>query len=305
MSTHKNIKRKRNKTHKNKTNAPSIKVLHKGYKLYGAKNYNPKDMFEYEEKRKKQYHNDCIKDSFSWFGSYNVAYQYSLNDTSATIYKFKTRDTISLVNINKKNKNYFQKLFTNTDKKLKPIIHIKKDQLKNISYDHKYLNMSLKEQAYYEFCFCFGYMTLNEQYHFLELIRYLIKEKMVDITKRDGGSILEKINLRLGYYKINHIFDDSTDSTDSKDSSMFSSPIYNNMGVYKVKVNNPMYNRMSIYSLDVNSISNLCSILPKYIDGVYYGNNFSYWYPRIINNFNLEEYIIFNPPKTLNIGEDI
>lgn len=275
MSTHKNIKHRRNKTHKNRTNIHSIKTLRKGFKLYGAKNYSPKVMFEYEEKRKKQYNNNCVKDSFSWFGNYEVAYQYSLKSDKAKIYEFKTNKSVNLININKKNKNYFKNLFTETDKNIKPTIHITKDKIKNIRYDHEYLNMSLKEQSFYEFCFCFGYMTLYEQYNFLGLIRYLIVEKMIDITRRDGGSILEKIDLRLAYYKINHMFDTS--------------------------INNSMYNRMSIYSLDVNSISNLCSILPKYIDGVYYGNNASYWYPQIINKDNLEEYIIFNPPNIFNI----
>ena len=273
MPTHKNRKYKKNKTYKKRTNTPSIKNLHKGFKLYGAKSYNPKSMFEYQEKKKKQYNNNCVKDSFSWFGNYDVAYKYSLKDKKSTIYEFKTKMPTNLVNLNMKNKDYFKKLFTNTDKELKPLIHIKKNEIENIHYDHKYLNMSIKEQAYYEFCFCFGYITLTEQYDFLGLIKYLIIEKMIDMTRRDGGSLLGKIDLRLAYYKVNHIFSHDKDNT--------------------------MYNRMSIYSLDVNSISNLCSILPKYIAGAHYGHHASYWYPSIINKTDLEEFIIFNPSKTL------
>ena len=234
MPTHKNMKYKKNKTHKKRSSTPSIKNLHKGFKLYGAKNFNPTAMFEYQQKRKKQYNNNCVKGSFSWFGNYDVAYKYSLKNAKSTLYEFKTKKSLNLVNINRKNKDYFKKMFTETDKDLRPLIHIKKDEIKNIHYEHEYLNMSLKEQAFYEFCFCFGYMTLSEQYEFLGLIKYLIQEKVINITRRDGGNILDKINLRLTYYKLNHIFSDGK--------------------------NNSMYNRMSIYTLDVNSVSNLCSI---------------------------------------------
>ena len=135
-----------------------------------------------------------------WLGDYNVATQYKTRDNH--IYVWKTKKNINLLNIDEHNLEFIINIFTKTTKKLIPTIEISKI----ISYDHPYLNMSDNEKCLYEFKFCFGYISCNEQYEFMKLIHYLISNKLIDIKKRDNTSIIDKINLKMNYYKLFSLF---------------------------------------------------------------------------------------------------
>lgn len=279
MRTYKNKKYENNKTHKKRikndnATSPSLKKLHKGYKLYGAKSYTPKEMFKYQSDLKKQHKNDCVSGSFGWFGSLEVALKYKSKDTTSSIYTFVTKTPINLININLKNQNFFKNLFSRTTNNIKPLIYIKKQDINKIKFENKYLKMTTKEKCYYEFCFCFGYISITEQYEFLKLIKYLVENNFINMARRDGSSILNKIILRISYYDVNNLLNEP-----------------NNLSIN---------NRLSIYDLDVSAVSNLCSIIPKNIQGIYYNDRTSFWYPYIVNRTNLEEYIIFNPPLILD-----
>ena len=57
--------------------------------------------------------------------------------------------------------------------------------------------MNNNERALYEFKFVFGYLTIKEQYEFLLLIRFLIKNRHLQIERRTGDSIINKLNLKI------------------------------------------------------------------------------------------------------------
>lgn len=182
----------------------------------------------------------------------------------------------NLLITNKKNEQYFEMIFKNTNKILTPTIVLTKEQINTIHYDHPYIHMSPNEKAYYEFCFAFGYITLEEQFHFLELVKYLIQEKYIDMVTREGNSVVKKLNVKLNYYRLN---------------------------IFKKK---EKYNRLSFYFFDKYALMNLCKIVSKEISGVYQPNTKSFWFPDfIIYRMNIEETILFNPHHNLIYEKEV
>ena len=147
--------------------------------------------------------------------------------------------------------------------------------MKNIHYDHEYINMNPNQKALYEFKFAFGYITVKEQYEFLKLVSYLIKNGFIKLDTRDGKSILKKLDFKINYYKISYLV--------SK----------------KEK-----YNRLSFYLFDKYAIMNLCKLVYNKkdykISGVYQKNDTSFWFPDlVVYKMNIQEYILFNPHHNL------
>ena len=266
----------KNKTKKNITNNPSFKKLPVGYSLFASKKYKGDALLEYTKQSELKAQDSCLLDNLSWFGNYEVAKSYKKKDTN--IYEWKIKKKTNLLNINNENEKYFEKIFKNTKIKLEPTIVLTEKQIKNINYDHPYIHMSPNEKAYYEFCFAFGYITLEEQFHFLKLIKYLILNKYINMVTREGNSIVQKLNVKINYYRLNKLFPKKQ-----------------------------KYNRLSFYYFDKYALINLCKIVPKkIISGVYQKNTTSFWFPNfIIYKMNIEEYILFNPHKNLVYDKEI
>jgi hypothetical protein len=274
------IKTINNKTRKKQSYSPkpnpnpSLKTLHIGYPLYASKKYKKYELLNYQRNAENKSGDHCILDNSSWFGNLTVAKSYKRNDTQ--IYKWKITCPTNLLQINKENESFIHDIFTNTTtpNKLTPTIFLSENKLKKIKYEHPYLKMSSNEKALYEFNFAFGYITIEEQYDFLKLIKYLIDNGFITLY---GYSLLTRINLKINYYKIASLLNKKH-----------------------------KYNRLSIYSFDKHAIMNLCKIVynkhynNKKISGVYQKNNKSFWIPDlIVYKMNIEEYILFNPSHNL------
>jgi hypothetical protein len=262
-----------NKTRKNKLVKPSLKFLNVGYPLYASKKHEGDKLLEYKMKAEKKSNDHCLLDNSSWFGDLDVAKSYKTNDTQ--IYKWKIKKPTYLLNINKENADFIKYLFNNTKVELTPTINLTTERIKKINYNHDYINMSQNEKALYEFKFAFGYITVKEQFEFLNLVSYLIKNDFIKMNTRDGKSILKKLAFKINYYKISHLI--------SK----------------KEK-----YNRLSFYLFDKYAIMNLCKLVynkKEYkISGVYQKNDTSFWFPNlIVYKMNIQEYILFNPHHNL------
>jgi hypothetical protein len=262
----------KNKTIKNKVGLPSLKVLKVGYPLYASKAYEGSTILEYNKEQELKYNDKCLMQNSSWFGDLNVAKSYKTKETH--IYKWNTKKVTKLLNINAVNEVFVNKLFKNSKIKLKPTISLTKEQLNKIKYEHYYLNMSSNEKALYEFNFCFGLITLEEQYEFMKLVEYLIENNFIEIKKRDGGSILKKLKIKIGYYKLASVLGK------------------------KEKLN-----RLSFYSFDKHAVMNLCKLLHNTshnISGVYQKNDTSFWFPDfIVYKMDIQEYILFNPQDNI------
>jgi hypothetical protein len=262
----------KNKTIKNNVRLPSLKVLKVGYPLYASKSYEGSTILEYNKEQELKYNDKCLMQNSSWFGDLNVAKNYKTKETH--IYKWKTKKITKLLNINAVNDMFVNNLFKNSKIKLKPTISLTKEQLNKIKYEHSYLNMSENEKALYEFNFCFGLIALEEQYEFMKLVEYLIENNFVEIKKRDGGSILKKLKLKIGYYKVASLLGK------------------------KEKLN-----RLSFYSFDKHAIMNLCKLLHNTshnISGVYQKNDTSFWFPDfIVYKMDIQEYILFDPQDNI------
>jgi hypothetical protein len=262
----------KNKTIKNKVGLPSLKVLKVGYPLYASKAYEGSTILEYNKEQELKYNDKCLMQNSSWFGDLNVAKSYKTKETH--IYKWNTKKVTKLLNINAVNEVFVNKLFKNSKIKLKPTISLTKEQLNKIKYEHSYLNMSSNEKALYEFNFCFGLITLEEQYEFMKLVEYLIENNFIEIKKRDGGSILKKLKIKIGYYKLASVLGK------------------------KEKLN-----RLSFYSFDKHAVMNLCKLLHNTshnISGVYQKNDTSFWFPDfIVYKMDIQEYILFNPQDNI------
>ena len=134
--------------------------------------------------------------------------------------------------------------------------------------------MSSNEKALYEFKFCFGFITVEEQYEFMKLIKYLIENKFIEIKRRDGQSILKKLKLKINYYKVASLLGKKE-----------------------------KFNRLSFYDFDKHAIMNLCKLVNNKtynISGVYQKNDTSFWFPDfIVYKMDIQEYILFDPQDNL------
>jgi hypothetical protein len=274
MKTRKNKTKiiKNKTTKKNKLLKSSLKTLEVGYPLYASKQYEGNTILEYNKNEELKYDDNCLMQNSSWFGDLEVAKSYKTKDTH--IYRWNIKKITKLLNINKENEKFIDTIFKNSNTKLIPSIVLTKQILKDINYEHSYLNMTTNERALYEFKFCFGYVTLKEQYEFLNLLKYLLKNKIINMETRGGNSILKKIKMKIIYY---------------------------NVGSLLGKKNK--YNRLSFYNLDKHAVMNLCKLVnnTKYnISGVYQKNARSFWFPDLlVYKMNIQEYILFNPHHNL------
>ena len=269
----KNTKQKNNTTKKTYTKVyPSLKNLKIGYPLYASKLYEGSTILEYNRNEEVKYNDNCLMQNSSWFGDLNVAKSYKTQNTH--IYKWEVNKITNLLNITSLNKNFINNIFTKTKIKLTPTINLTNEQFNKIEYIHPYLNMSPNEKALYEFKFCFGFITVEEQYQFMKFVKYLIETNLLEIKTRKGESILKKIKIKMGYYKI-------TSLLKKKDK----------------------LNRLSFYSFDKHAIMNLCKIVNNKqhnISGVYQKNDTSFWFPNLlVYKMNIQEYILFNPHHNL------
>uniref|UniRef100_A0A6C0ICX3 Uncharacterized protein n=1 Tax=viral metagenome TaxID=1070528 RepID=A0A6C0ICX3_9ZZZZ len=272
------MRTQRKKNNNNKTKKmnltklkPSMKILPKGYPLYASKQYEGATILEYNKSEEKKYNDKCLMQNSSWFGDLEVAKSYRTKDTH--IYRWNVKKHTNLLKTDIKNKSFIEFVFKNTKQTLEPTIKIPKDH-KNIKYSHPYLEMSTNERALYEFNFCFGYLTVTEQYQFMKLLKYLLENKIIDLKTRQGDSILKKIKLKIYYYKVGSLFGKKE-----------------------------LSNRLSFYDFDKHAIMNLCKIAnsSKYkINGVYQKNDTSFWFPDLVlYKMNIQEYILFNPQDNL------
>ena len=278
------MKTKKNKIAKNKTRKqslrlkqshslkPSLKILKIGYPLYASKQYEGSTILEYNKSEELKYHDKCLMQNSSWFGDLVVAKSYKTKDNH--IYRWKAKKETKLLNINSINESFIDNIFRNSKTKLIPSINLTKAQIDKIEYDHPYLNMSTNDKALYEFKFCFGLITVEEQYEFMNLIKYLIENKFIEIKRRDGQSILKKLKLKIGYYKIASLLGKKE-----------------------------KFNRLSFYDFDKHAIMNLCRLVNNKmykISGVYQKNDTSFWFPDlIVYKMDIQEYILFDPQDNL------
>jgi len=272
------MKTKKSKTIKNKTMKktyiqPSLKILKVGYPLYASKKHEGDKLLEYKMNAENKSKDHCLLDNSSWFGDLDVAKSYKTSDTQ--IYKWKIKTPTYLLNINKENEAFIDDLFNNSKIKLTPTINLTTVQIKKIDYEHKYINMNPNEKALYEFKFAFGYITVKEQYEFLKLVSYLIKNDFIKLDTRDGKSILKKLDFKINYYKLSHLL-----------------------------LKKEKYNRLSFYLFDKYAIMNFCKLVynkKNYkISGVYQKNDTSFWFPNlVVYKMNIQEYILFNPHHNL------
>lgn len=273
----------KNKTRKNKMRIKLLKMLKKGTSIYAAKEYKGDKILTYTKKNAEKEKSPCILNNMSWFSKLDRAKLYKNN--THKIYQWTIIAPTPLLPINKSNRKFFEYIFTHSVSKLEPYIELTDQIMKKIKYEHPYLLMSTNERAYYEFKFAYGYMPIHEQYNFLMLIKYLLKENIVHLQTRGKNSILPKVIARILYYTLN---DDINNITTSKH----------------------RMNRLSIYNFDRRANTNICTLLKEYnytdISGTYVPPTTSFWHIiNFVTNDNLEEYVLFNPHKNLEYTSEV
>jgi hypothetical protein len=254
-------------------NVRRFKTFQKNNSLYASKKYSGDELLNLTKKNELKKKQPCILDNLSWFGNYKVAKSYQTNETK--LYEWKFKKQTNLLIMNKENDDYFRSLFLqNTKVHLLPSITLSKEKIEKIKNKHIYLSMNKNERAYYEFCFVFGYLTVEEQYEFMKLLKYLLEEKIIVMDTRNGESILSKLFIKINYYKFGHIFH-----------------------------NKQKYNRLSFYHLDKHAVLNVCKLLKSRninISGLFQENTNSFWFPDfIVYKMNIEETILFYPHHNL------
>jgi hypothetical protein len=281
MKTKSNRKNYMNKTKKNyKVIKPLLKKLKVGYPLYAAKKSYGSTILDYTKKEEQKYKDSCLFGNMSWFGDLEQAKSYKTNDLN--IFKWSIKKPTNLIVMDKHNEEFFEFYFKNTKLVLNTAIELTDQQIRkakklldneNTNIICPYLDMSQNDKAYYEFKFAYGYITVEEQYQFMKLVKFLIQHKLLDIKMREGTSIINKLTEKIDYY----YFLGKT-------------------------ISNQKYNRLSIYLFDKYALNNLCKIIPSYhkISGVLQENTKSFWFPDlIVYKMNIKEYVLYNPHHNL------
>jgi hypothetical protein len=278
-----NPKSKKNKTVKHLHN-PFVKTLKPDYPLYASKKYDGKSILEYTKKQEKLHKTRCFNENMTWFGDYEEARHYKTKENK--MYEWKIKKETRLINMNEKNTLFFKNLFQKAPPvtKFALAIQIGKPELEKINklkhkiqdknIDIKYLTMTQREKALYEFQFAYGYISAEEQYQFMKFIRFLIENNIIEINRREGKgtSILTKLIAKINYYYLLN------------------------------KTNHQSHNRLSFYLFDKCALNNLCKLLPKKykIEGVFQADESSFWFPDlVIYKMNIKEYVLFNPHHNL------
>jgi len=273
--SHKTVK---NKTVKNKTLKPYFKVLKVKFPLFASKKSYGDKIIVYTKEQEIKFNDSCLFGNMSWFGDYAQAKIYKQDDTD--IYKWTIKKPTNLLITERKNEKFIKKLFQTTSLQLETSINLAPEKIeiakklvndKNIT--SSYLELSQNERAYFEFCFAYGFITVEEQYQFMKLVKILIEKNFIDIKNRQEESIIKKLTQKIEYY------------------------------YFLNKLNsNKKYNRLSIYSFDKYSLNNLCKITPKSykIDGVFQPNSKSFWFPDLkVYKMDITEYVLYNPHHNL------
>lgn len=271
MKTKKNKNTNHNKTRR-KSYKPTIKELDPGFVLYASKKKkHGLKILDYTRKNKEKHKTHCIYNNITWFTPSLVeAKKYKKSEYG--VYKWDVVNKTKLIKITGQNYEFFKNLFINTKYDIKPFINIESRQISKIEYDHPFLKMNNNEQAFYEFEFIFGYISLKNQYEFVLFIKYLVENKFIELLSRYNTSLIVKIYRFILNYNVNKI---------SKREGM---------------------NRITLYPIVKNCILNLCTMLNnKNIDGIYQPNINSFWYPKVIPeySYSIEEYILFSPHSNL------
>ena len=278
MKTKNKNKVSKNKTRKTNRIKPSIKTLKTGYPLYASKKSYGDKILEYTKEQEKNFNDSCLFGNMSWFGDLEQAKSYKTEDQN--IFKWKIKKPTNLLVINKHNEKFFEYYFLNTRENLKTTIELTGEQIKKVKKQIEnenincyYLDLSLNQRAFFEFKFAYGYITAEEQYQFMKLIKFLIQHKFIDIKMREGTSIINKLSKKIDYYYF----------------------------LNKTNTNNK-YNRLSIYLFDKYALNNLCKIIPSHykISGVIQEDTKSFWFPDlIVYKMNIKEYVLYNPHHNL------
>jgi hypothetical protein len=269
----------KNRTKKNRPDKPQLKILKVGFPLFASKKSYGDKIIEYTKEQEKKFDDHCLFGNMSWFGDYDEAKSYKQADQN--IYKWTIKKPTNLLVTERKNEQFIKHLFQNTKLELETAIYLTpeklelaKKKIKNENIHCSYLDMTQNEKAFFEFGFAYGYITTEEQYQFMKLVKFLIEKKYHDIKNREGQSISKKIDQKIKYY------------------------FFINKLNKKEK-----YNRLSIYSFDKYALNNLCKIMPKKykIDGVFQPNSKSFWFPDLkVYKMNIKEYVLYNPHHNLN-----
>jgi hypothetical protein len=282
MVTKRNNKNQKNKTRKHKLSSnilkPSLKILKPGYPLYASKKSYGDKILEHTQEEEKKYKDSCLFGNMSWFGDLEQAKSYKTKEQN--IYKWKIKNPTKLLIMNKENEKFFHHYFTNSKLKLSTLINLNdkeivkaKKMIEKSNIKCAYFDLTQNERAFFEFKFAYGYISVEEQYQFLKIVKLLINNKFIDIKMREGTSIIKKLNEKIDYY---YFFN----KTNKKE----------------------MYNRLSIYLFDKYALNNLCKIIPSHfkISGVLQKNTKSFWFPDlVIYKMNIKEYVLFNPHHNL------
>ena len=248
---------------------PKIKTIPPNKRLYASKTHRGDDILKHAKIQEEKTHNSCLKDNTTWLSNLSVAKLYK--NESNQLYKWKVNKSTQLIKTIPENELFFEQIFWNSSNSLDSFIQ------KIPTSNHKYFKMTANEKALYEFKFVFGYLTLEEQYEFLQLLKGMKKINQTVLTAA------------INYYRLNF-------SLLSRDMS-------------KTK----KQNRISFYELDKHVVNNLCKALQSYksskypkLEGIYQSAGIkSFWYPSFIKySKNMEEYILFNPQHELvYVGE--
>jgi hypothetical protein len=230
----------------------------------------------------------CLLDNLTWFADLKQAVQYVGNKTR--IFKWKAKHPIKLLSVSPQNKNYFERLFHQTPRAKFYTLNVVPSKIPEEHLSHPYFSMKSNEQALFLFQFAFGYLPLEEQADFIDLIHDLIKADAVDLRGRKGGSIMPNVTTLRKYYQTGE--DKYSDEDKLKRASYRHYPL----------------NRVSFYEVDRMAALNLCMVVRNPVfDGIFVPQQKSFWFSNTEKErpMDLLEYAFFRPHEKLTFEGEL
>ena len=266
------------KTSRTRENGPVLCVLSKGFPLYASKHRDIGSLIlDYTRDNQNRTGEMCLLDNLTWFADLKQAVQYVGNKTR--IFKWKAKHPIKLLSVSPKNKKYFERLFRQTPRAKFYTLNVIPSKIPEEHLSHPYFSMKSNEQALFLFQFAFGYLKIDEQAEFIELIHDLINAEAVDLRGRKGGSIMPNVTTLRKYYQTG-----------------------------EDKYRNYPLNRVSFYEVDRMAVLNLCMVARNPVfDGIFVPQQKSFWFSNTEKErpMDLLEYAFFRPHEKLTFEGEL
>lgn len=254
-----------------------IYTLKNGQHIFKAipEKYGSESVFEYQSfPLSENTHCKIIP----WFAlNYKKAQYYQETLKNSMVYQYTITNPVKLFLVNNvTNASIFEQLLRDTKENIQVITDLRVEDLDKKIQSHfthyKYMHLTTRQRAYYEYAFAFGFLQKKEQFTFLKLTLKL----------QEYGIIQKQTNIQGNNpFASKYIYRAARLALQTK------------INILGDKKGEQYWHRYSLYSVDKNVVHNMCMLLfPFGINGYIYLHVPSDWHSKMMDT---TEIALFDP----------